>query len=99
MQNAESARLLQIKRSLKLPTQLAALLQLLMERDCVRVEDLGPLFSTLHGGRKYHNTGRMIVYRLRDRLEKMDIVVMSQYGEGYYLKPSDKSYLRGLLLS
>jgi hypothetical protein len=27
----------------------------------------------------------------------INICIFSQYGEGYYLKPADKAYLRGIL--
>jgi hypothetical protein len=39
----------------------------------------------------------MILYRLRKRLDEFNILVINQYGEGYYLKAADKAYLRGIL--
>jgi len=93
----ESEQLLEIKRILGLPTQLAKLLQLLLKKDRVRKEDLSELISTFYGTKQYHNADRMVVYRLRSRLQKHGYVVFAQYGEGYYLSPSDKALIRGRL--
>jgi len=93
----DSEQLIEIKRVLGLPTQLAKLLQLLLKKDRVRKEDLSQLISTFHGGREYHNADRMMVYRLRSRLQWQGYVVHSQYGEGYYLLASDKCLIRGRL--
>ncbi len=90
----ESEQLLEIKRVFGLPTQLAATLQLLLKRDRVTKTDLSNLISTFHGDRRYHNADRMIVYRLRSKMETHGVVVFSQYGEGYYLNPVDKSLIR-----
>jgi hypothetical protein len=92
-----SAYILDIKRRFKLSTQLAAVLELLLIKPMVRLDDLKPLFSTFHGSKSYHYADRMIMYRLRSRMEKINICIFSQYGEGYYLKPADKAYLRGIL--
>jgi hypothetical protein len=93
----ESEQLLEIKRILGLPTQLAKLLLLLLEKNRVRKDDLSDLISTYYGTRQYHNADRMVVYRLRSRLLKQGYVVHSQYGEGYYMDPSDKALIRGRL--
>lgn len=92
-----SAYILDIKRKFKLSTQLASVLELLLIKPMVRLDDLKPLFSTFHGDTAYHNADRMILYRLRLRMEKINICIFSQYGEGYYLKAADKAYLRGIL--
>ena len=92
-----SAYLLDIKRTFELSTQLAAVLELLLEKTVVRKEDLVPLFSTFHADKPYHSVNRMMLYRLRKKLEGINICVFSQYGEGYYLKAADKAYLRGIL--
>lgn len=92
-----SAYILDIKRKFKLSTQLAAVLELLLIKPMVRLDDLKPLFSTFHGSRPHHNADRMIMYRLRSRMADIKICIFSQYGEGYYLKPADKAYLRGIL--
>jgi hypothetical protein len=94
----ESEQLIEIKRVLGLPTQLAKLLQLLLAKDRVRKDDLSDLISTYYGTRQYHNADRMVVYRLRSRLLKQGYVVHSQYGEGYYMAPSDKALIRGRLI-
>lgn len=93
----ESEELIEIKRVLGLPAQLAKLLQLLLRKDRVRKNDLSDLISTFHGGREYHNADRMVVYRLRSRLQRQGYTVHSQYGEGYYMSPSDKALIRGRL--
>lgn len=93
----ESEQLIEIKRVLGLPTQLAKLLQMLLEKDRVQKKDLSDLISTFHGGKEYHNADRMVVYRLRARLLKQGYMVHSQYGEGYYMAPSDKALIRGRL--
>jgi hypothetical protein len=92
-----SSYILDIKRTFGLSTQLAAVLELLLLKAVVNKEDLKPLFSTFHGDKPHHSVNRMILYRLRKELESMNICVFSQYGEGYYLKVSDKAYLRGVL--
>ena len=92
-----SAYILDIKRKSKLSTQLAMVLELLLTKPIVKPEDLKPLFSTFHGSKSYHNADRMIMYRLRSRMADIKICVLSQYGEGYYLKAADKAYLRGIL--
>ena len=93
----ESAQLLEIKRIFGLPTQLAAMLQLLLRHDRVTKTDLSALISTYHGDRPYHNADRMIIYRLRSKMEKHGVVVFSQYGEGYYIKAVDKAIIRDRL--
>lgn len=92
-----SAYILDIKRKFKLSTQLAAVLELLLTKPMVKPDDLKPLFSTFHGNKPHHNADRMMLYRLRSRMEKVNICIFSQYGEGYYLKAADKAYLRGIL--
>ena len=93
----ESEQLIEIKRVFGLPTQLASFLQLLLQRERVRKDDLSKLISTFHGDRPYHNADRMIAYRLRAQMEKHGVVIFSQYGEGYYLKAVDKSLIRDRL--
>jgi len=93
----ESEQLLEIKRVFGLPTQLAAMLQLLLQRDRVTKADLSNLISTFHGDRRYHNADRMIVYRLRSKMEDHGVVIFSQYGEGYFIKAVDKSLIRDRL--
>lgn len=93
----DSEQLLEIKRIFGLPTQLALLLQMLLKKDRVRKSDMSDLISTFHGGRQYHNADRMVVYRLRSRVKDHGFVIYSQYGEGYYLSPADKSVIRGRL--
>lgn len=92
-----SAYVLGIKREFKLSTQLAMVLELLLKSNIVTRGELEPLYSTFYGDKPYHNVDRMILYRLRKRLGELDILVFNQYGEGYYLKSADKSYLRGVL--
>jgi DNA-binding response OmpR family regulator len=93
-----SAYILDIKRVFKLSTQLSMVLELLLTKHMVRADDLKPLFSTFHGDRPHHNADRMIIYRLRNRLLKLKVCILTQYGEGYYLKPADKAYLKGILM-
>jgi hypothetical protein len=93
----DSEQLIEIKRVFGLPTQLAKLLQILLKKDLVRKNDLSELISTFYGTKQYHNADRMVVYRLRSRLQKQGFVVFAQYGEGYYLSPSDRSLIRGRL--
>ena len=92
-----SAYTLDIKRKFGLSTQLAMVLELLLKSTLVTREDLEPLYSTFYGDKPYHNVDRMILYRLRKRLDEFNILVINQYGEGYYLKAADKAYLRGIL--
>jgi len=92
-----SSYILDIKRKLGLSTQLSMVLELLLKSTLVTREDLEPLYSTFYGDKPYHNVDRMILYRLRKRLDEFNILVINQYGEGYYLKSADKSYLRGVL--
>jgi hypothetical protein len=89
----DSAQLIEIERTFGLSPQLARLLQLLLERDRVRKDDISTLISTYHSSRQYHNADRMVVYRLKDH----GVVLLVQYGEGYYLSPADKSIIRGRL--
>jgi len=93
----DSAQLIEIERTFGLSPQLARLLQLLLERDRVRKDDISNLISTYHSIRPYHNADRMVVYRLRKRLKDHGVVLLVQYGEGSYLSPADKSILRGRL--
>jgi DNA-binding response OmpR family regulator len=93
----ESEQLIEIKRIFGLPTQLAAMLQLLLRHDRVTKAGLSNLISTFHGDRPYHNADRMIIYRLRSKMEKHGVVVFSQYGEGYYIKAVDKAIIRDRL--
>lgn len=92
-----SAYILDIKRKLGLSTQLSMVLELLILKKVVRKDDLKPLFSTFHGDKPYHSVNRMMLYRLRKRLDEMNICIFSQYGEGYYIKVSDRAYLVGIL--
>lgn len=92
-----SAYILDIKRTFGLSTQLASVLDLLLEKTVVRKEDLVPLFSTFHSDKPYHSVNRMMLYRLRKKLDGIKVCIFSQYGEGYYLKAADKAYLRGIL--
>ena len=92
-----SSYILDIKRKLGLSTQLSMVLELLLKSTLVTREDLEPLYSTFYGDKPYHNVDRMILYRLRKRLDEFNILVINQYGEGYYLKSADKSYLRVVL--
>lgn len=91
----ESSQLLEIQRVFGLPVQLARVLHLLLTSERVRQPDLMDLVSTFHSDRPYHNAGRMAVSRLRSRMKEHGIVVHCQYGEGYYLSPADKSFIRG----
>lgn len=93
----KSAHILDIKRTFGLSTQLASVLDLLLDKTIVRKEDLVPLFSTFHADKPYHSVNRMMLYRLRKRLDGVKVCVFSQYGEGYYLKAADKAYLQGIL--
>lgn len=93
----DSEQLIEIQRIFSLPMQLAVLLQMLLKKDRVRKSDMSNLISTFHSDRQYHNADRMIVYRLRARIKDHGFVIYSQYGEGYYMAPADKSVIRGRL--
>lgn len=93
----DSAQLIEIEKVFGLSPQLARLLQLLLSKDRVRKDDIFHLISTYHSARPYHNADRMVVYRLRTRMREHGVLVLVQYGEGYYLSAADKAVLRGRL--
>lgn len=93
----DSSQLIEIEKVFDLSPQLARLLQLLLSKDRVRKTDISDLISTFHSARPHHNADRMAIYRLRSRMRKHGVMVLVQYGEGYYLSAADKSVLRGRL--
>lgn len=93
----DSTQLIEIERVFGLSPQLARLLQMLLAKDRVRKDDISDLISTYHSINPYHNADRMVVYRLRKRLKDHGVVLLVQYGEGYYLGAADKALIRGRL--